>query len=203
MQVANETMEVALSTGKIMFFYFLNNLLDRKLAKVNDVNSNIINLDSFSSNWFVIGRSVVDDKLDNPFIGIPEDMIPWFLELNWTRVLVDYDNGHIYLTCAESKEESDFTLRISARVNRLNVFKSSDANGFVNSLDFRIFKFETTNDLTVSNKVYKRCAIEEFDGIDSVVALHEDDRQLFENNNTFKKYDESNSSGGNVKFFGE
>ena len=96
MQVANETMEVALSTGKIMFFYFLNNLLDRKLAKVNDVNSNIINLDSFSSNWFVIGRSVVDDKLDNPFIGIPEDMIPWFLELNWTRVLVDYDNGHIY-----------------------------------------------------------------------------------------------------------
>ena len=192
MQERNEALEVALSTGKIMFFYFINNLVTRKLASINKVNGNIINIDAFASNWFIIGRSVEDDKLENPFIGIPEDMIPWFLEMNWKRVLIDYTGGFIYLTCSDDATIPNFTIRLKARTNRLNVFKSLSEN---DGVDFRIFQFDGSGDVVISKKVYKRCKINEFDGIESVTAFHEDDLQRFENDKTVKKYGDDNNYG--------
>ena len=193
--------EIALSTGKIMFYYFLNNLINKKLATINEENSSIVNLDSFASNWFMMGRSIEGNELKNPFIGIQEGMIPWFLEISWQRILIDFEKGHIYLTCAESRDDTNFTLRLTSRVNRLNVFKSGKNSSIISALDFRIFRFESTDDITISNKVYKRCAVEEFDGLDSVVAIHEDDIQLFENNKTFRKNNDDDFNKGTVKFF--
>lgn len=199
MSGADINREIALSTGKIMFFYWLNNLINRKLATINKENSNIVNLNSFASNWFMMGRAVEGEELKNPFLGVQEGMIPWFLEIGWERALIDFDNGHIYLTCAADRNAADFTIRLTSRVNRLNVFRSGNGSSPVKALDFRIFRFEATEDITVSNKVYKRCAVDEFDGLESVVAIHEDDAQLFENNKKFGRRDDFD--GGTVKFF--
>lgn len=191
--------EMYLATSKIMFFYFINDLINKNKAEINKENNNIINLDHGSSNWFVIGRAADKEELNNPFIGVQEDMIPWFFEMEWKRAVIDFERGHLYLSCAEIAEDSDFTIRLTVRKNRLNVFRGAD--DMVSGLDFRIFAFGEDNTITVSNKVYKRIYFRKFESQEDVVALHQNNALDYYNRKQMNEYSRTSPTPNNVEFF--
>lgn len=152
-----EDIEIILATGKVMFFTWLNNLFLKKHASFDKENSNIINLSSYASTWFCIGREEVSKT---PFIGIQENMIPWFFETNWNRALVDEENGYLYLTCAETSQEEDLTIGIKTRKTRLKVFTHEKSDQEEHYIDFRVIKVRPNNEVEISEKVYKKCKLE-------------------------------------------
>lgn len=154
-----DQIELVLSTGKTMFFTWLNNLIVKDQLKIDEENSNILVLEPYPSTWFCIGR---EENSKVPFIGIQENMIPWFFETNWSRAIVDDENGYLYLTCAENSEEADFTLGIKTRNKRLQVFKQGKTAEEDKHLEFRVIKVRPNNELEISEKVYKRCSLEFF-----------------------------------------
>ncbi len=166
-----EQLEIMLATGKTMFFIWLNNLFVKKYAKFDSENSNIIVLEPYPSTWFCIGR---EENSKNPFIGIQENMIPWFFETPWDRAIVDEEGGYLYLTCAETSQEEDITLAIRTRSKRLKVFtheyQESDT-----PLEFRIIKVRPNSEVEISEKVYKRCKLEMFKTKRDIVMPSADD----------------------------
>lgn len=167
-----EQIEIVLATGKTMFFIWLNNLFLKKYAKFDKDNSNIIVLEPYPSTWFCIGR---EENSKNSFIGIQENMIPWFFETQWVRAVVDDEAGFLYLTCAESGSEEDLTLAIRVRKNRLKVFTHGRSEGDEINLEFRIIKVRPNSEVEVSDKVYKRCPLEFFRSKHEIVMPSADD----------------------------
>lgn len=167
-----EQIEIVLATGKTMFFIWLNNLFLKKYAKFDKDNSNIIVLEPYPSTWFCIGR---EENSKNSFIGIQENMIPWFFETQWVRAIVDDEAGFLYLTCAESGSEEDLTLAIRVRKNRLKVFTHGRSEGDEINLEFRIIKVRPNSEVEVSDKVYKRCPLEFFRSKYEIVMPSADD----------------------------
>jgi hypothetical protein len=167
-----EQLEILLATGKTMFFIWLNNLFMKKYAKFDEDNSNIIILEPYPSTWFCIGR---EENSKTPFIGIQENMIPWFLETPWERAVVDEQGGYLYLTCAESGGVEDLTLAIRTRVKRLKVFTHDKKSEDESILEFRIIKVRPNNEVEISEKVYKRCSLEYFKSKREIVMPSADD----------------------------
>jgi len=167
-----EQIEIVLATGKTMFFIWLNNLFLKKYAKFDKDNSNIIVLEPYPSTWFCIGR---EENSKNSFIGIQENMIPWFFETQWLRAIVDEEAGFLYLTCAESGSEEDLTLAIRVRKKRLQVFIHGRTEGDDMNLEFRIIKVRPNSEVEVSDKVYKRCPLEFFRSKNEIVMPSADD----------------------------
>lgn len=167
-----EQIEIVLATGKTMFFIWLNNLFLKKYAKFDKDNSNIIVLEPYPSTWFCIGR---EENSKNSFIGIQENMIPWFFETQWVRAIVDEQAGFLYLTCAESNNEEDLTLAIRVRKNRLKVFTHGRTESDEINLEFRIIKVRPNSEVEVSDKVYKRCPLEFFKSKNEIVMPSADD----------------------------
>lgn len=170
--MSQEQIEIVLATGKTMFFIWLNNLFTTKQASFDKENSNIIVLKPYSSTWFCIGR---EETTKTSFIGIQENMIPWFFETQWVRAVVDEEGGFLYLTCAQSSEEEDLTLAIRTRKARLKVFTHDKTNEEDKILEFRIIKVRPNNEVEVSEKVYKRCTLEFFTSKRDIVMPSVDD----------------------------
>jgi len=193
-----EQIELVLSTGKTMFFTWLNNLLIKKQMKIDPDNSNILILEPYPSTWFCIGR---EETTKVPFIGIQENMIPWFFETNWSRAVVDEENGYLYLTCAETKEESDLTLAIRTRVKRLKVFTHGKTREEEKYLEFRVIKVRPLGEVEISEKVYKRCSLEFFTSKNDIVKPTEEDylknAELYEK----KSLSTEDSNFTSVKFY--
>lgn len=151
-----EQLEILLATSKTMFFIWLNNLFTKKYATFDKENSNIIVLEPYPSTWFCIGR---EENSKVPFIGIQENMIPWFFETPWVRAIVDEEGGYLYLTCAENSNEEDMTLAIRTRSKRLKIFTHDKTNEEEKVLEFRVIKVRPNNEVEISEKVYKRCSL--------------------------------------------
>jgi hypothetical protein len=195
-----EQIELVLSTGKTMFFTWLNNLMVRNQLKIDEENANILVLEPYPSTWFCIGR---EESTKIPFIGIQENMIPWFFETNWSRAVVDEQNGYLYLTCAESKDDSDFTLAIRTRSKRLKVFTHGKSEEDEKYLEFRVIKVRPNNEVEISEKVYKRCSLEFFTSKLDIVKPTEED--ILRNAEVAQKESLSvtNESFSTVKFYDE
>lgn len=195
-----EQIELVLSTGKTMFFTWLNNLIVKKQLKIDKDNSNILILEPYPSTWFCIGR---EETSRIPFIGIQENMIPWFFETNWSRAIVDDVNGYLYLTCAENREESDFTLAIRTRIKRLKVFTHGKTAEEEKYLEFRVIKVRPNNEVEVSEKVYKRCNLEFFISKRDIVKPTDDD--ILKNAELADKdsFEVRNENFAKVKFYDE
>lgn len=195
-----EQIELVLSTGKTMFFTWLNNLVIKKQLKIDEDNSNILILEPYPSTWFCIGR---EESTKVPFIGIQENMIPWFFETNWVRAIVDEVNGYLYLTCAETSDESDFTLAIRTRTKRLKVFTHGKTAEEEKYLEFRVIKVRPNNEVEVSEKVYKRCNLEFFTTKRNIVKPTDED--ILKNAELADKadFEVKNENFSKVKFYDE
>jgi len=153
-----------MTPGKIMFFSWLNNLFLKKQANFNEKNYNIVDLKSYPSSWFSIGRN---NQEKSPFIGIQQHMIPWFFETSWKKAFIVEDEGKLYLTCGDS-ETGDFTISIKVRRKRLKVLWTEETQ---KHLDFRIMKVgDTKDEIEISEKVYKRIPLQKVSSYKDVVA---------------------------------
>lgn len=193
-----EDVEVILATGKVMFFIWLNNLFIKKQASFDEENSNIINLSPYVSTWFCIGK---EEESNISFIGIQENMIPWFFEAQWNRAIVDEENGNLYLTCAENSQEEDLTIAIKTRKIRLKVFTHNRQENEEMYLDFRVIKVRPNNDVEVSEKVYKRCKLEVFTSKRDIVMPSPEDLLESQTKNEKNFYDTKDEKFKSVKFF--
>lgn len=193
-----EDVEVILATGKVMFFIWLNNLFMKKQATFDEDNSNIINLSPYVSTWFCIGK---EEESNISFIGIQENMIPWFFEAQWNRAIVDEENGNLYLTCAENAQEEDLTISIKTRKIRLKVFTHNRQENEEMYLDFRVIKVRPNNDVEVSEKVYKRCKLELFTSKRDIVMPSPEDLLESQTKNEKNFYDTKDENFKSVKFF--
>jgi hypothetical protein len=128
--------EIIRAPGVLMFFTFINTLIYEGKAKFSDKYNKAVLLDSDSSNYFILGR---DNKM-SPYIGVQEEMVPWFFDLKWNYVAVCPNERYIYLV-SEEKLETRFVLGLKPRLKRMiTIFDP---------------KKEKTEDLFLSLKVYK------------------------------------------------
>jgi hypothetical protein len=106
-------------SSALMMVMFINKLIFTKAATLSKENPRVILLSPSTSDIFSCGMDVNGE----PYLGIHEDLLPYFTDVNWTDAAVDYENGYLYL-CNKSMDANEllFSIGISFRLKRLNVF---------------------------------------------------------------------------------
>lgn len=133
--------------GKAHFFLFITMLMKENQAYFHKERNNLIYLKPYPSNFFIIGK---DNEKEN-FLGVPQKMIPWFLEIHWDRVTIDNKNGYIYLHTT-GEEENDLILALKARKKRLSIFGKSEDYETEASINFKIFNYTKSNSTNEKHK---------------------------------------------------
>lgn len=151
---------------KIMLFTWLNNLFQNNNAIYNDDNINIIDLDSYASSWFCIGR---DNETLDGFIGIPKSLIPWFIDLKFKHAVLSHKRRRLYLSCG-NEEEIGFTVSIKIRSKRMSLLWNKDNDDDdVKNLDMRMFSIKADNSLSLSEDPLHVIPLIKSDELDKVV----------------------------------
>ena len=122
--------------GQIVFLTYINILLKEKKATLLKDTNNIYLLNSESSNSFITGR----DQSLNPFIGIQENMLPWFPEMNWSEVAVSYKKGYAYFIAREDESNNIlFVLGLKVRRKRLISLVDPKNKNIGQNLNIKVF----------------------------------------------------------------
>jgi hypothetical protein len=137
--------------GQLMFTTFINILLREQKATEIENKKNMYVLNSDSSNSFITGR----DQSLNPFIGIQEDMLPWFPEMSWTEIAVSYKKGYAYLISREEEGEVKVVLGLKIRRKRLIAIIDPKNRDVGKSLNIKIFKILEDKEVAISHKNLK------------------------------------------------
>lgn len=105
------------SSALMMALFINKNLLAGNL-KLSKDNPRIFLLSPSLSDFFAVGLDIDNE----PWIGIPSALLPFWTDANWTDAAVDYENGRLYL-CIKSMDTNELLLgfSIAFRVKRLNV----------------------------------------------------------------------------------
>lgn len=103
----------------VVWLMFLGSLVDNDYLKLDHQNPKVFLLDSIASSFFLYGR----DEDDVPFIGVPQNSMPFFTEVDWVEVSICREMGYLFL---ESRDSStymlNFVLGLKLRPERLNIY---------------------------------------------------------------------------------
>lgn len=135
-----EQKEIYELPGQAHFMLFITMLIKENQAYFDEKRNNLIYLKAYPSNFFIIGK----DNEDENFIGVPEKMIPWFLEIHWDRITVDNKNGYLYLH-TRGEDENDLVLALKARRKRLSIFGKEEDYDTEASINFKIYRYYRGN----------------------------------------------------------
>ena len=158
-----EDKDVLEAPVKILLFRWLENLFEKGAANFSEENKNIIELNSFVSSWFCIGR---DNELLDPFLGIPKNLIPWFLQLRFKNAMVSPSRKRLYLSCGDNSTES-LTLSFKIRAKRLQLLTIDNKN----KLDFRIIAIKADRSVSVTQNVLSFIPLIISDDLEDIVPL--------------------------------
>jgi hypothetical protein len=156
-----------LAPGKLMFFTWVNNMIVKKQAKFNEDNKSIIDLSNFAASWFCIGR---EEEGKIPFIGIQENMTPWFFEISWKRANISKKYKKLYLSCSENSETPDLTISIPIREARIKLIHDELDKDEEKFLDFRMTRIDNDGNVEISKKSYKTVYLTDGDDEDKLYA---------------------------------
>jgi hypothetical protein len=107
----------------LMFFMFLNSLVYREELVVEEGDPRVLKLKSLTSSYFLCGR----DTNDEPFLGVPIGMMPWFTEIDWVAASICRSEGYLYLEARDPRHHGFLLgLGIKIRSKRLDVFSIKD-----------------------------------------------------------------------------
>lgn len=134
---------------KIMLFTWLNDLFQNGNAQYNNENNNIIDLDSYASSWFSIGRN--NDNLKG-YIGIPQALCPWFYQLGFKHAVVSKRYKRIYISCG-NEEDVGLTLSFKIREKRISLLWNENLQSKIQDLEFRIFNIKADNSISITEDV--------------------------------------------------
>jgi hypothetical protein len=106
-------------SSALMMALLMNKLVYAGHAKISIENPRVWLFSPTVSDTFSCGRDINNE----PYLGVQQDLLPFWTDSNWTDAAVDYENGYIYL-CTKSMDTNEllFGIGIAFRVKRLNVF---------------------------------------------------------------------------------
>lgn len=103
----------------LVFFMWLNRLIGNNHITFNEDFPKVLELDLYSSSQFLVGR----DVNDQPFLGVPSEMMPHFTQIDWVEASICRKTGHFYLEAKNpSTQELNMAFGIKMRRDRLNIF---------------------------------------------------------------------------------
>lgn len=122
----------------LKFFMFITSLIKNEELTLLKEDPRIMHLKASASSFFLCGR----DTNDEPFFGVPIEMMPWFTEIDWVGAAICRNEGYLYLEARDPKSQV-FLLGfgIKIRSKRLDVFS--------------IKGHETTSDMCLNIKVFE------------------------------------------------
>lgn len=115
-------MSIETGSSAMMMALWVNKLIFSHKMYLSSENKRVVLLDSSMSAYFSIGRDVNSE----PYIGIPEELLPWFADLSWSEFAIDRKNGYVYLVCrALDTKEMLFAVGIRIRTKRIAAFQTA------------------------------------------------------------------------------
>lgn len=178
--------EIVRIPGKLMMFFRLSQFLGEKRAHIHNDYKNVILFDSFLSNSFSIGR---DEDTMEPFIGIQDKFIPWFLEANWVKAYLCPEEQYLYLV-SEDGFNKGLIIGIKIRRKRMSLLWSNNIKN-ERYLLVRIFKILNKEEYQISNKIYATISLESIKNLKEKVPndYFEENEKELSDDDEFKKVD--------------
>jgi len=140
--------ELKSTPALLMLISFINVLLKKNKAINIEGHKKRYLMDSDSSNIFIFGR----DQGLNPFIGVQEDMIPWFPEILWSEIAVSFENGYAYLISREKDGTIKSLLGLKVRRKRLIALIDKKSYKHGSNLNIKVFKILANKEVAISHK---------------------------------------------------
>lgn len=123
----------------LMFLVWMGRLIQRDQAFICPDNPMVLKLDAVASGHFLIGR----DEKNTPFLAIPVEFMPFFVQIDWMEVSICREEGYLYLEARDPVTQAlNMALGLSIREKRLNVICLAG--------------IETPSNMTMSMKVFKQ-----------------------------------------------
>tara|TARA_E500000081_G_C5862099_1_gene231077 strand:- start:35 stop:565 length:531 start_codon:yes stop_codon:yes gene_type:complete len=156
-----------------MFMAFINILIQNRKATISKDSNKVLLLNSEASNYFVCGR---DENLQ-PFIGIQEDFIPWFPEVNWVEIAIHYKKGYVYLIAGDDDYGNPlFAIGLKIRRKRMIALADPQDKNENKSLNFKVFKILDNRELAISSKnISSDIKITVINNINDIIEREEDE----------------------------
>lgn len=183
--------EIIKAPGKLMMFLRLAQFINEGHAKIHEKYKNVIMLDSFISNTFSIGK---EDDTNNPFLGIQDKFVPWFVEPEWSIGYLCPDQQYLYLVSKEGLSDG-IVIGIKIRKKRMSILWNNDNNP-VKYLFIKIFKIESKFNYKVSNKIFSTLKMEKCNSIEDVLEknnvisekedINDEDDEIFKNEDLWR-----------------
>ena len=100
------------------FLYYLQSLVaDNQLTIDTEVNPRVLYVGNDGSLDFLYGR----DDNNEPYIGIPSGMMPWFVHVDWMGVAICRKKGYLFLEAKDSTSQMlHMALGLKVRKERLD-----------------------------------------------------------------------------------
>lgn len=170
------TQDIKKAPGVLMFMAFINILFQNKKATISPDSNKVFLLNSEASNYFVCGR---DENLQ-PFIGIQEDLIPWFPEINWTEIAIHYKKGYVYLIAGDDDYGNPlFAMGLKIRRKRMIALADPKDKKENKALNFKVFKVLENREIAISNKnINSDIKITIINNINDIIE-REEDQEVF------------------------
>lgn len=150
----------------ILLFTWLYNLIEEEHASYNLENDNIIELDSYASSCFTIGR---DNEKLNSFLGVPKNLIPWFAQIPWKSAVVDFERSIIFISCGD-ENEIGLTIGIKVRRKRIELLWNNNIDdNEVSDLSFRVFAVKADSSISISEKIFAKVPLKKSSDLAVVV----------------------------------
>jgi hypothetical protein len=110
-----------MSTGQnyaLVWFMYINRLIQNGHLKFDKHNPKVYLLDVVASSVFLIGRDVNEE----PFLGVPDSLMPFFTEVDWVDVSFCRKIGYLFLEARNARTQMlHIAFGIKIRKSRLDV----------------------------------------------------------------------------------
>lgn len=170
------------ASSELNFAAHIAALISNNEAYFYPKTSKIIMLRAHASGFYLIGR----DNKNVPYIGIQEEMTPWFTEQKWKKIVktkTEHDKNYLYLISEENGIPIN-ALGIIVRQKRQIVF--NDPNLKNNFFNMKICKIIDSENTGISYKnVIENMEFIIVDNIDSIFK-EENSKEVFNNGNENK-----------------
>lgn len=118
--------------NQVIFHIYLNRLIENGDASFANENNKIIHFNHHASNYFTLGR----DENMKPFIGVQEDMMPWFFKPDWSEVNLMFNekSAYIYLISKAKNGNLNFTIGLKVQPKKMAVMYDAKRENINNSV---------------------------------------------------------------------
>jgi hypothetical protein len=119
-------MSIEIGSSAVQMSLFVNNLLYRGKMHICKENKRIFLMEASMSACFSVGRDISSE----PYIGIPDALLPFWANLSWSEAAVDYNHGYVYLVSRSlDTQEALMGIGLKFRTKRLAAIQTEREKG--------------------------------------------------------------------------